>query len=160
MSDACPACLSTDARALDVGGHALARCGACRTLFVVDPPAPDALEDLYRGGDYYANPDYGPPGQGSLLGYRSYVADRKQIEHKFAGVLAHVERITGGPGRLLDVGCGPGFLLTAAAARGWRASGIDLNHGRSNARASSASKPSSAGSKSFPSTEAISTRSR
>jgi SAM-dependent methyltransferase len=45
-----------------------------------------------------------------------------------------VERLTGGPGRVLDVGCGRGFLLDAFRHRGWDVHGTELDQ-RSSAHA-------------------------
>jgi 2-polyprenyl-3-methyl-5-hydroxy-6-metoxy-1,4-benzoquinol methylase len=87
------------------------------------PPGSAATERIYTGERYFANPEYE---QGELCGYKDYLADREEIEGKFARVLAHVERWTG-PGRLLDVGAGPGFLVKVAGDRGWQAQGLDLN---------------------------------
>jgi len=44
-----------------------------------------------------------------------------------ASIVAHARRATT-PGRLLDVGCGGGHLMTAARAEGWRPIGTDLSH--------------------------------
>lgn len=102
------------------------RCRACRSLFDSSPPGVEALRRIYAGSDYFSKPDNGGSGE-TLWGYPAdYVADRDNIERKFDGVLAHVERYA--PiGRLLDLGCGPGFLLTVAGERGWEAVGLDLN---------------------------------
>jgi 2-polyprenyl-3-methyl-5-hydroxy-6-metoxy-1,4-benzoquinol methylase len=96
------------------------RCRRCATLWVVDPPA---SVDLYEGPEYFSNPQFG---EGSYHGYRDYLSDREHIEAKFAEVLEHVERRTH-PGRLLDVGAGPGLMLSAARDRGWAGVGLDLN---------------------------------
>jgi SAM-dependent methyltransferase len=39
--------------------------------------------------------------------------------------LAAIERAAGGPGRLLDVGCGSGELIRVAGKRGWTAAGVE-----------------------------------
>jgi SAM-dependent methyltransferase len=90
---------------------------------VAEPPSPAQLSKFYSGPEYFANPRYGPA---DYRGYRDYLADRTEIEAKFIEILERIERHTS-PGRLLDVGCGPGLLLRVAAARGWRVEGLDLN---------------------------------
>ena len=127
MSAVCPACLSPDSRAaMEIAGHPLRRCRSCSSLWVADPPA--LAEAIYRDERYYtaestmdAPPGAVPPG---YTGH--YLRDRDNVETKFAHVLEHIERYTA-PGRLLDVGSGPGFLLSVAQRRGWSASGIDVN---------------------------------
>lgn len=91
-----------------------------------DPPAASATAGLYADEEYFANPRFGTSADGAFHGYRDYLADRARIEAKFGEVL---ERLEGhvAPGRLLDVGAGPGLLLAAARARGWRAEGVDPN---------------------------------
>ena len=123
----CPACHSTQTRAVPpVAGHALCRCSHCATLWVADPPSDTAA--IYRDEGYYtAKADMEAPGGGITPGYTGdYLRDRRNVEAKFADVLAHVERFTA-PGDLLDVGCGPGFLLSVARERGWRVRGVDVN---------------------------------
>ena len=123
----CPACRSErTARAFSAGGTQWVRCRACATLFDPDPPGEEERLALYEGAEYFVK--RGGAGDGETLwGYPDdYLADREISEAKFDRVLGHLERYAG-PGRLLDVGCGPGFLLPVAARRGWRAFGADLN---------------------------------
>lgn len=90
---------------------------------------------MYSRRDYFVKDGDAHDGATTAVGYSvDYLADRTHIEAKFEQVLGHVVRYVG-PGRLLDVGAGPGFLLTVAGRLGWNASGLDLNgwavaHGR------------------------------
>ena len=121
----CPACRATaSARAMVVREFDFHRCRSCASLFCVNPP--EALDAVYADDSYFVNPDFDAPQTAGFRGYRDYLADRRFIEAKFARVLERVEGLRG-PGDLLDVGCGPGFLLAAARERGWRPIGIDLN---------------------------------
>jgi 2-polyprenyl-3-methyl-5-hydroxy-6-metoxy-1,4-benzoquinol methylase len=97
---------------------------------------------IYEGRDYYVKAPAAAGGEstagatngeqpsqhdGHVHGYSSdYLADRAYIEAKFDRVLGHLERYVS-PGRLLDIGAGPGFLLAVAKRRGWDAVGLDLN---------------------------------
>ena len=81
------------------------------------------MEAVYADERYFTNPEFN---RGGYHGYKDYLADREEIEEKFDRVLERAEAITP-PGRLLDVGSGPGLLLAAAAARGWEGVGVDLN---------------------------------
>lgn len=104
---------------MTVREHEFRRCTSCATLFV--PGGADT-------GGLYADPGYFAMrgNEGRVGGYQDYMADRPHVEAKFRELLERVERLVP-PGRLLDVGCGPGFLLSVAEARGWEAVGVDLN---------------------------------
>ncbi len=123
MTATCPACGSGSSRpAFQIREFEFRACRRCGTWFVPDPPSPEELAALYRDQEYWA-----APGESGLApGYRDYLADRAHIEAKFAMCLAHLERLRP-PGRLLDVGAGPGFLVAAARARGWDAVGLEPN---------------------------------
>jgi 2-polyprenyl-3-methyl-5-hydroxy-6-metoxy-1,4-benzoquinol methylase len=85
----------------------------------------DVAAEIYSGREYFVKNDAYTGTDG--YGYSgSYLSQQALIEDKFDRILGHLERYVT-PGRLLDVGCGPGFLLTVAQRRGWSATGIDLN---------------------------------
>ena len=119
----CPACGSGRSRPrFRVQGFEFRGCRRCGTWYVPDPPSPEELAALYRDRDYWSGPD-----QAEISpGYRDYLADRAHIEEKFAMCLAHLERLRP-PGRLLDLGAGPGFLVATARRRGWDAVGLEPN---------------------------------
>lgn len=102
------------------------RCLDCRTLFMAEEPGTERFSSLYADDTYFTNPDFDSPQSGGYHGYLDYLADRSHIEEKFSAVLAgmerHVER-----GRLLDIGAGPGLLLSVAGRRGWTATGLEIN---------------------------------
>ena len=88
-------------------------------LELVDPPTEDQLTE------YYAQKYY----QSEQSGYRKTYPPEELAAIKLRIDLraSHADGIRGStaPGRLLDVGCGEGFVLTAYAARGWDVEGID-----------------------------------
>jgi SAM-dependent methyltransferase len=123
----CPACESPRSRcAMTIRGFRFRRCSRCRSLWVEEPPAPERAAEMYGDRAYFANPEFGSSAADGLCGYKDYVADREHIEAKFRDVLAYVERFVA-PGRMLDVGAGPGFLLAVAAEQGWRPEGLEPN---------------------------------
>jgi SAM-dependent methyltransferase len=56
-----------------------------------------------------------------------YVSQMDARERTFASSLARIERLTGGPATLLDIGTAAGGFLAAAKRRGWRAEGCEPN---------------------------------
>jgi 2-polyprenyl-3-methyl-5-hydroxy-6-metoxy-1,4-benzoquinol methylase len=117
----CPSCDADDPRPeLEKDHLALVRCVACDTVYV--SPAFD--EDHYRLA--YASADY-----------RAIVRDLGESSHDYRVQRFGMERVDtmsrflrAGEGvapSYLDVGCSTGFVVEAARARGWRATGLDLN---------------------------------
>jgi SAM-dependent methyltransferase len=102
------------------------RCGSCRTLFLARPIDETATTHLYEDSSYFANPDFDSAESGGYHGYLDYMEDRAPIEEKFARVLERIEHWHA-PGSLLDVGAGPGFMVSVAGRRGWTAQGIEIN---------------------------------
>jgi SAM-dependent methyltransferase len=106
----CVVCGRTARRAaleLD-GGWTVLRCDGCG-LRTLDPePVAEELVEVFDDGSIYE-------GAFSL---------RDDILARHALTLSSLEKHVR-PGRMLDVGCGPGFLLEAARERGWDAVGID-----------------------------------
>jgi SAM-dependent methyltransferase len=98
-------------------GHDIIDCFACGFRHVLPLPDPASLEQEYRE-KYYSDekPDFIAHAGEDQAWFALAQNDR----------LALFERILG-PGRrkLLDIGCGPGFFLQTAIARGWEAHGIE-----------------------------------
>lgn len=120
-----PACTHPDPRAAPlfqardyISGDAFAivRCGACG--LVRTSPAPDAA----HLSAYYPPAYYGAPAR------RRFPAVVEAVQRLLYGARARaVERLAGGRGRVLDVGCGRGFLLEAFRRRGWEVQGTELD---------------------------------
>lgn len=92
-----------------------AECARCGTFFVDPMPAMDTDDShntaAYYGGDQRSDED----------AFEALALDAG------ARRAARIERALAGKGRLLDVGCGTGFQLAAAAARGWEVEGIEVS---------------------------------
>jgi 2-polyprenyl-3-methyl-5-hydroxy-6-metoxy-1,4-benzoquinol methylase len=123
----CPACRAAGSRPhARIREFEFRRCRSCATLFCTNEGLEEHAAGLYGDRRYYENPEFGLPEVGGYNGYRQYLADRRHIEAKFDEILHRLEQLRP-PGRLLDVGAGPGFLISAARPRGWDAVGVDLN---------------------------------
>ena len=113
--DACPLCAGRHTYRFhhDDKGRHIERCAECGVQF---------MNPQYR--DEYLSAYYAAytPGAGDC-DPAAEEADRFQHDY----LLDLIEERTGGPGRLLDVGCGRGGLLRAARDRGWRPTGCDVD---------------------------------
>lgn len=90
-------------------------------LEVINRPTPEALSAYYADTYYQA-------GQGSFR--RSYSDEelsviRLRVQQRAVRALELLGHDR--PGRLLDVGCGEGFVLAEFAQRGWDVAGIDFS---------------------------------
>lgn len=92
-------------------------CVLCGFRHVVPLPDPNALEATYRDA-YYR--DEKPTFLAHATEDQNWaeLAQKDRLE-AFERLLPHSRR------RLLDIGCGPGFFLRTAQARGWQALGIE-----------------------------------
>ncbi|MGE5127206.1 MAG: class I SAM-dependent methyltransferase [Betaproteobacteria bacterium] len=115
----CPLCGPGVPRRLryDFPPFAAVTCEGCGLLFLCPRLAEARVLELYQGAGYY---DSQVAGQG----YDEYLALRENWLRTFAARLQAIARHQPA-GRALDVGCGPGFFLEAAEARGYEAWGID-----------------------------------
>jgi SAM-dependent methyltransferase len=92
------------------------RCEACGLARTRPPPDPS------RMAAYYPQAYYG------AASARRFPALVEGLQRLLYGARARaVERLAGRPGRVLDVGCGRGFLLDAFRRRGWSAQGTELD---------------------------------
>jgi len=110
----CPLCEIEPVRfATDHQGFHLARCPRCGLEFQSPrPPFAKLAEWVYER-------EYGDLGEAA-----GELTPAKQAQ--FSRQLERIEALRGGRGSLLDVGCGAGAFLRAAAARGWQAAGTDI----------------------------------
>lgn len=96
---------------------AVAECAACGLSVTTPRPSAEALRRYYPAAYHRA------PGTNRFLSAVEWAQRRV-----YAGRARAVERLAGGaPGRVLDVGCGPGALLSAFRRRGWQVHGTELD---------------------------------
>src|SRR5512139_362022 len=92
------------------------RCEACGLARTVPEPDPT------RAAVYY------PPAYYGEASAPRFPAVVERLQRVLYGARARaVERLAGAPGRVLDVGCGRGFLLDAFRRRGWAVHGTELD---------------------------------
>lgn len=110
----CPACAASTYEVMSVGEHQLRKCGVCSLVFAPAYADPDAIYvDGYVDGSTSFGLDIANP---VFQAYLHYVG-LKRVDA--------LEKVTGGPASLLDVGCGSGELLAAADERGWKVAGAE-----------------------------------
>jgi len=107
----CPVCEGETVAGPERHGQRYLVCRRCRTAVMSSPPTGSALRAYYE------------------VEYPShFMPDRVEASRQelFTALLGRLGRLTLGR-RLLDLGCGGGHLLTAAATDGWRGVGSDVS---------------------------------
>jgi SAM-dependent methyltransferase len=111
----CPACLQVAARpAFEKSGYALRRCAACGFLFVHPYPGDAELARFYND-----------PVRAPTADFFSKAASRRR--RAWVRSLKFLRYVAGK--RVLDIGCGGGFMANAFARLGAQASGLDIGDG-------------------------------
>jgi len=125
----CPTCGSTSVLPeLEKDHMALVRCGACDLVYVT----PTFDDEHYM--EVYASQAYQDIVRDLGINSHEYRVERFGTE-RVALMSAHLRAsgasplglASGAKPRYLDVGCSTGFVVEAARAAGWDATGIDLN---------------------------------
>lgn len=88
----------------------LVKCRACGLVFVSPRVRADTIVDSYSAGEDPA-----------------FVSQAEARERTFGESVARIERLSGGPGRVFDIGTAGGSFLAAARARGWQVDGCEPN---------------------------------
>jgi len=105
----CVVCDRTDRETeLTLQEWTIERCPGCGLRVLSPEPATEQLVEVFDDGSIY----------GGALDLERELLSRSEA------TMVALERVVS-PGRLLDVGCGPGFLLRVARDRGWEPTGID-----------------------------------
>jgi SAM-dependent methyltransferase len=91
------------------------RCADCGLAFTTPRPSPDQLTKYY------------PPAYYGSRGKRFPAAVQYLQRQLYGRRAAAVEKCLGKTGRVLDVGCGPGWLLREFRERGWEVQGTEFS---------------------------------
>ncbi|MBI3177357.1 MAG: class I SAM-dependent methyltransferase, partial [Chloroflexi bacterium] len=92
-------------------------CRNCGLVFLSPRLTEDAILKLYSDQDYYVSEVAGQ-------GYDEYLDVRHNWIKTFTRRLDQIARYQS-PGKVLDIGCGPGFFLEAAQVKGYDVYGLD-----------------------------------
>ena len=87
------------------------RCNHCGLIYVNDLP-----EQKNAGDEYF---DY--------WGITVYQEAGSLFRKEFRKTLKEINKLKSRPGKLLDIGCGPGYFLTEAKQFGWNTVGMDIS---------------------------------
>jgi len=109
----CPVCSSAEASLyFEDTTVRLVLCSGCGLKYQNPVPSLDSLASLYASQEYYDG--------------QYFPAQFAEREAMFSHRLAELEALRGGPGEVLEIGCGRGQFLSAAIKRGWKASGQEF----------------------------------
>ena len=94
----------------------VSRCERCGLLYVNPPPTPTQIAHLYDACYW------DPPFMGAREASRRY-----HRQHRWGAVYAQQLRRISRKGRMLEIGCGPGFFLKGVADHcDWEVEGVDV----------------------------------
>ena len=115
----CPICGPAPAQNLrhDFAPFRVVSCSRCGLLFLSPRLTESAILKLYSDEEYYVS-------EVSGQGYDEYL----EVQHNWIRTFTRrLNQITNYqlPGCVLDIGCGPGFFLEAAQAKGYDVYGLD-----------------------------------
>jgi SAM-dependent methyltransferase len=122
--DRCLACGGTSLRPLAMeyrhrgARFPLVECRACGMRFLAVQPSPESLTDWY-GASYFTSEFRCGRSVATAFDEDAFRAENRGLLDDFASL--------GARGRLLDVGCSTGWLLSHAVERGWQAQGVELS---------------------------------
>ena len=128
---ACPLCnLEREELLYVLEGYHIMRCLSCNLVYLNPRPTEEDMNRYYKEEEYFQS-------HSQRKGYSDYSAQECSLRLTFKKFLAHFgkEGILGG--RLLEVGCGYGFLLMEAESYFEEVVGLDLS---SSARQEAASR--------------------
>jgi len=116
---ACPLCGPGPGVTLreDFDPFRVVACNNCGLVFLSPRLTEKAILKLYSDENYYVSEVAGQ-------GYDEYLEVRPNWIRTFARRLNEIGKYQK-PGKVLDIGCGPGFFLEAAQAKGYDAHGLD-----------------------------------
>lgn len=106
---------------LEVGQWLLVRCRECGLIYLNPRPSVHELPELYSS-EYFT--------EVISSDFTHLPTSEREIETLVRSQSLRVQRLgqhASPPGRLLDVGCGPGFFLACASRQGWDVQGIDIS---------------------------------
>ena len=114
----CPVCNFNYSRPFikDERGYLIVSCNNCKHVYLDFEPLPDHVSSVYSD-DYF---------KGREDGYPDYI----QLEPLLIRRGHYYSKIIGqftGPGNMLDVGCGSGFIMKGFKDDGWEVKGIEPN---------------------------------
>src|ERR1051326_7958535 len=115
----CPLCSSTKTRELcEVGGFFIWRCPQCCTDFVFPSPVETVLKNIYDQEAWFEGDE--------RSGYYNYDEQTAPLIAPFDALLLKLRPQSGEPS-ILDIGCGYGTHLAAAARQGWNCFGVEVS---------------------------------
>jgi len=94
----------------------MVKCPHCGTTWLRKRPSDREMAKLYSSPDYFNK-------ESPLAGFK-YNSDRREIAKKR---MDELEAIAKKKGKILEVGCGYGYVLEEAIKRGWQAEGLDIS---------------------------------
>ena len=119
--DSCPLCGGRDSEVLYETEPPLVRCTSCSMVYL--NPQPRVEHQQFYDESYYDGSSTKKDSEDN-----ENVLETEKIRVRLESCQAVVDRVmhyVPEPGSWLDIGCGPGFLLSQARDRGWQCMGLD-----------------------------------